>query len=114
VFARHVRLAPALVSHAARELGDDAFTAIVLAPEPEDEGAIARTAPALLQRVLEHVLVMMRGNRASSLVTYFTADERMHHVPRHGGQRSSPDAARHAVEKVRTVVRRALVAPRTA
>jgi tetratricopeptide (TPR) repeat protein len=108
VFARLVRLAPALVSHAARELGDDVFIGVVLAAPFGENGVTARLPPAMVARVLEHVLVMMRGNRASSLATYFTADGRMHHVPQFGGEQTSPDATRHAVDKVRTVLRRAL------
>jgi tetratricopeptide (TPR) repeat protein len=108
VFGRLVRAAPALVSHAARELGEDVFTSVVLAAPVGEDTSVARILPAMIHRVLEHVLVMMRGNRASSLVTYFTADGRMHHVPRFGGQHSSPAAAQHAVDKVRTVVLRAL------
>jgi tetratricopeptide (TPR) repeat protein len=110
VFAKVARLAPALVSHAANELGEDVFTAVVLAAPFGEDVAAAGVQPAMLNRVLEHVLVMMRGNRASGLVTYFTADGRFHHVPRYGGQQSSPEAARHAVDKVRGVLRRALEA----
>jgi hypothetical protein len=54
------------------------------------------------------VLVMMRGNRASSLITYFTADGRLHHVPRYGGQPSSRAGGRQAVDKLRAVLLRAL------
>ncbi|MEO6029423.1 MAG: hypothetical protein ABIR79_21365, partial [Candidatus Binatia bacterium] len=100
VFDRLTRLAPALVSRAALELGDDVFTSVVLAAPARD--------PVMLQRVLAHVLVMMRGNRASSLITYFTDDGRLHHVPMHGGQPAPSAATEHALDRVRGVVRRAL------
>lgn len=107
-FGRLVRRAPALVSHAARELGEDVFAPVVLAAPFGGDGSAAGIPPAMIHRVLEHVLVMMRGNRASSLVTYFTADGRLHHVSRQGGEPWSPAVEQHAVEKVRTVLRRAL------
>ena len=108
VLGRLARAAPALVSHAALELGDDVFADVVLAAPLEEGVAAPPTAPHAIDRLLDRVLVMMRGNRASSLITYFTADGSMHHVPRHGGRSPSAAGGRHAVERVRTVLVRAL------
>lgn len=106
VFARVVRLAPVLVSHAARELGDDVFTSVVLAAPFGEQDTAARIEPGMMTNVLAHALAMMRGNRASSLVTYFTADGQMHHVPRYGGP--SHGGEPQALDKMRTVLRRGL------
>lgn len=108
VFGRLARVAPPLVSHAALELGEDVFTSVVLAAPVGEDPSVARIRPATINRLLAHVLVMMRGNRASTLMTYFTADGRMHHVPRYGGQQSSRAGGQHSVERLRTVVLRAL------
>jgi len=107
VFDRLARVAAPLMSHAALELGDDVFTEAVLAAPLGDANAAERIPPEMITRLLQHVLVMMRGNRASSLITYFTADGRMHHVPRQSEQQSSR-VGQHGVDRVRGVLLRAL------
>jgi len=58
VFAR----APGLVSDAAREVSVELF----------GDGAPAELEP--IGRVLDHALAMLRGNRSSSCITYFTSE----------------------------------------
>ena len=64
------RAAPTLLAEAAAALGEDAFVAFAL--ERRRDGADA---------VLLQALAMMRGNRSSSVVTYFAADGTLRHVP---------------------------------
>jgi tetratricopeptide (TPR) repeat protein len=65
----HVRhRAPAMVSDAQAEL-------------PPLGEASSAPIPQHLEQLFEHLLTMMRGNRASSLVTYFTRDGLMRFVP---------------------------------
>ena len=60
--------APGLAHDACQELGTDRFRTV--------------NDPDQTRSVLEHVLVMMRGNRSSAFVTYFTAQGEMRFVPR--------------------------------
>ena len=81
VVARIARMAPSLLSEAAAQLGAAVFERVILARPwlaagPPDEA---------LDQVLRQTLVMMRGNRASGLITYFTADGQLRHVPRYLG-----------------------------
>jgi tetratricopeptide (TPR) repeat protein len=110
VFARIARTAPALLSEAAQEIGADTFDAIVLAGPV---GASDTTEPvdgAHLDRVLRHCLEMMRGNRSSSCVTYFTADGALHYVPQRHDAAPVVDAGAEAREiaEIRDLVVRAL------
>jgi tetratricopeptide (TPR) repeat protein len=71
-----------LLSDAARELG------VELWPERD-----ARPEPAAAQRVLEHALYMMRGNRSSTCATYRTEDGGVRYVPRFPHRGRSPHEA---------------------
>lgn len=85
LFVRIAQTAPALLSEAAAELGADVFAALVL---DTNCGAAAPAPAALIEPVLLQVLAMMRGNRSSSCITYFTSAGDLRHVPqRPGGQR---------------------------
>ncbi len=102
---RHVlQAAPTLVSAAAAELGDDVLEHVVvarawLAPGPPDP---------LLDRVLRHMLVMMRGNRASGLITWFTRDGILRHVPMaRAHERDAAQAAAHMLARIERVLARA-------
>jgi len=76
-FVRVAAHAPGLVSDAAREVGDG------------EAGASMEAQRA----ILEQALVMMRGNRSSACVTYFTRDGQLRCAPQHlhAGPRE-PDA----------------------
>ncbi|MBX3183177.1 MAG: tetratricopeptide repeat protein [Polyangiaceae bacterium] len=65
-FEQVQRAAPGLVSDAARELG------VVVWGDPEDELALEVVAS-----VLERALVLLRGNRSASSITYVTSDGRL-------------------------------------
>ena len=67
-FTRLVAEAPGLAHDACQELGTERFRTV--------------NDPDQTRSVLEHVLVMMRGNRSSAFVTYFTAQGEMRFVPR--------------------------------
>jgi tetratricopeptide (TPR) repeat protein len=67
-FARITAHAPGLVSDAAREVG---------------AGEEARATFDGQRAILEHCLVMMRGNRSSACVTYFTRDGQLRCAPQH-------------------------------
>jgi tetratricopeptide (TPR) repeat protein len=64
--------APGLISDAAAELGLHAWEDMSAGPGPDDQ-----------IRIAERALVMLRGNRSSTCVTYFTAAGRLRTVP-HG------------------------------
>ncbi len=65
-FEQVQRFAPGLLSDAARELG------VVVWGDPEDELALGVVAS-----VLEHSLVLLRGNRSASSITYVTSDGKL-------------------------------------
>ena len=67
VFRKTARRAPALVDDACHELGLDPL----VLPSDDD-----------LVRLFEHILHMMRGNRSSNFVSYFTAAGDLRFVPR--------------------------------
>jgi tetratricopeptide (TPR) repeat protein len=103
---RHVAgVAPSLISEAAAQLGEDAFARVILARPwatagPPDED---------LDRVLRHALVIMRGNRGSSLITFFTADGQLRHVPRSlGAARLEAGADIRTVAAIQGTLERAL------
>ena len=81
VVARIARMAPSLLSEAAAQLGEAVFERVILARP----WLVAGPPDEALDQVLRETLVMMRGNRASGLITYFTADGQLRHVPRHLG-----------------------------
>lgn len=102
---RHiVQAAPTLVSTAAAELGEDVLEHVMVArawfePGPPDP---------VLERVLHHILVMMRGNRASGLITWFTRDGVLHHVPiARVSERDAAQAAAHMLARIERVLTRA-------
>lgn len=67
---RHLEVAaPGLLSDASRELE------VVLWGDPGEVPSLDER-----QRVLEHALAMMRGNRSTSCATYFTREGRLRHV----------------------------------
>jgi tetratricopeptide (TPR) repeat protein len=108
VFRGITRRAPALMSEAAAEVGEDVFTAVVL-EGPVRHAEAAAPPTEVIGRILRQILTMMRGNRASGLITYFTADGHFRHVPREAGPSlSNPEAERAAVERLRGSLRRAL------
>ncbi len=73
--AGDARAATALLDHLrARAPG-------LLLDAAEETGVVAPDPPALA-RFYEHMLTMMRGNRSSSLVTYFTAAGALRFLPR--------------------------------
>jgi tetratricopeptide (TPR) repeat protein len=96
------RVAPALLAEAAATLGDEVFDAVVLGGPLAGRPA---ADPEMLDRTLAEALRMMRGNRSSSLVTYFTADGVLRHVP----QASAPSAhdRRRALARLRAILTRA-------
>jgi tetratricopeptide (TPR) repeat protein len=105
VVRRLSEAAPAFLSEAALELGDDAFRAVVL--EARRGGSTAGPPAAVVDGLLQHMLAMMRGNRSSSFITYFTADGQMRHVPqRSGGRGGQIDAERRALAEVQAVLSR--------
>lgn len=105
VMQRIVRMAPSLVSEAAAELGDEVFERLVLARAWTADGPPDDT----IDRVLRHTLTMMRGNRASGLITWFTAAGQLRHVPRHqGGGRFDPAAEAQALERIEQTLTRAV------
>ncbi|MFN8643984.1 MAG: tetratricopeptide repeat protein [Candidatus Binatia bacterium] len=77
---RIAAMAPTLVSQAAAELGEATFEHVVLERPWRRDGAPV----AALDALLRHLLTMMRGNRASGLITYFTRAGELRHVPRGG------------------------------
>ncbi len=80
-FNELVQRVPGLMSDAARERGHRLF-----APSPDalDERA--------LSEILEHALVMLRGNRGSTLITYFTREGRLRIAPILDGRGTRPEA----------------------
>jgi tetratricopeptide (TPR) repeat protein len=80
IFRRLASAAPGLVSEAAFELGDEVFTQIVLSGPFPPGDADAGDGGAMIERVLQQCLTMMRGNRSSSCVTYFTMNGQMRYV----------------------------------
>jgi tetratricopeptide (TPR) repeat protein len=107
-FRRIASVAPTLVAEAAAELGEDVFHAVVLDASAADASADA-PAYEIIERILRHTLTMMRGNRASGLITYFTADGQLRHVPRHLGRvRGDADADAAELERLRSIVERAI------
>jgi tetratricopeptide (TPR) repeat protein len=104
VFRRLAVSAPSLLSQAAAELGDGVFEQVVLkGPQSEVDSC---SDGETIDRLLRHVLAMMRGNRSSSCVTYFTSDGELRHVPQ--GQRRDPDATLRSVSRIRQVLRKAI------
>lgn len=85
------RVAPSLLAEAAASLGEEAFVAFVLEGRLDD-----------VDRLLAQSLAMMRGNRSSSVVTYFAADGSLRHVPS-----SSPIDTARALARLREVLTRA-------
>jgi tetratricopeptide (TPR) repeat protein len=77
-FREVARQAPGLVDDASSELGLDARNTA------ED--------PSALVQLFEHVLGMMRGNRASSFVTYFTKANQLRFVPPPGSEEAKKKA----------------------
>jgi tetratricopeptide (TPR) repeat protein len=102
VFVRLTSAAPTLMSDAACELGADVFEAVVLERSSEAAGPDA----AVIDRLLPHALAMMRGNRSSSCLTYFTSTGQLRHVPQ--GQRVDPGAEDRALAQLRQVLTRAI------
>jgi tetratricopeptide (TPR) repeat protein len=104
--ARHVAgVAPSLLSEAAAQLGEESFARVILARPWTTTGS----PDEALDRVFRHTLVIMRGNRASGLITYFTADGQLRHVPRHlGVARLDEVADAQAVERIRRALERGL------
>jgi hypothetical protein len=81
---------------------------VILARPWTAEGGAPNDA---LDRVFRHALVIMRGNRASGLITYFTADGQLRHVPRClGVARLEAASDARAVEPIRSTLARALAA----
>jgi tetratricopeptide (TPR) repeat protein len=105
IFHRLLAEAPSLLSTASLELGDDVFQAVVL-EGPRVPGG-REVPPETVDRVLGQALAMMRGNRSSSCVTYFTREGRMFHVPQ-GGRPGTPDAGARTLDEVRRLLTRAL------
>lgn len=97
----HLRArAPGLVSDAADELGLAAWGDMSESPGPDDQRAI-----------LARALVLLRGNRSSTCVTYVTGAGRLRTVP-HGPPPADADARRAAdLAGVRALLLRALGAP---
>ncbi len=105
-------VAPNLWAEAAAELGDDVFRAAVLEGPLSACGPARDPDPATVDRVLERILAMMRGNRSSSCITYFTADGALRCVP---GRRGPHPPAAPRLAKLRALLDRALAAePRQA
>ena len=98
--SEHLRVlqdqATGLLSDAARERG-----AVVDPP-------LERVATETLVGVLEKALEMMRGNRSSTTMTYFTSDGRIRYVPHwpHRG-RGPHETDRDDLERARTLLMRA-------
>ena len=98
------RRAPALLSDAARALGDDVFCVTILAG-PTASGPDV----AIIDQLLQQSLAMMRGNRSSSCVTYFTKDGDLRHVPqRHGDTEDAREIESHVLGKLRSILDRAI------
>jgi tetratricopeptide (TPR) repeat protein len=107
VFGRICDHAATLVSEASRELGEDAFCAVVLARHGRDEGGLRGVESGLIDRVLRKALAMMRGNRSSSCITYFTADGQLRHVPQGTGPIDG-EAETRTLDEMRRLLTRAL------
>jgi tetratricopeptide (TPR) repeat protein len=107
IVRRLTEAAPALVSEAALELGDDVFRAMVLEARLGAGASAAGPPDAMVDRLLQHMLAMMRGNRSSSCITYFTADGQMRHVPQRTGRSGGDaDAERRTLTAVQAVLAR--------
>ncbi len=105
IVRRLTEIAPAFISEAALELGDEVFRAVVI--EAQLGGSVAPAADPVVDRLLQHMLAMMRGNRSSSFITYFTADGQMRHVPQRARQsRGGGDAERRTLTEVQAVLSR--------
>jgi tetratricopeptide (TPR) repeat protein len=107
LFQQLVHRAPALLSEAASGLGEEAFRAAVIQGYFDPRGQAP--PPEVIDRVLEQVLRMMRGNRSSSCVTYFTEDGQLRHVPQDvtGIHFDGPTEER-ALARMAQVLRRAI------
>ena len=92
--------APALLSFAAAELGEDVFERVVL--KGPMAGADGDPDAATIDRLLTHILAMMRGNRSSSCITFVTADGQLHHVSQ--GHGINPARTAHALARVRHIL----------
>jgi tetratricopeptide (TPR) repeat protein len=99
VFRHLAQAAPHFVAEAAAELGDQVFEAAVL--------TASNPGADVLDPLLRGMLAMMRGNRASGCVTYFTSRGRMRYV----AQRPPGEgAAREAQARILGELRRRIVA----
>lgn len=99
VLRRLALAAPCLLAAAASELGDDAFSAIVL-DGPLADGPVPDSE--LSDRALRHALAMMRGNRSSGCITYFTSDGQMRHVRQREG--NNPESQAKTLAEVRRLL----------
>ncbi|MFN8643461.1 MAG: tetratricopeptide repeat protein [Candidatus Binatia bacterium] len=99
IVRRLARVAPALLAEAAAALGEAELAAIALNGPLAEQPATDLDA---LDRTLALTLRMMRGNRSSSVVTYFTADGVLRHVP----QSLTPPARGRALARLRDVLLR--------
>lgn len=72
--------APALCSEAAWSLGEEAFIALVVERRLENDETAGGCA-VWIDAWMKQVLHLMRGNRASGLITYFDRDGALRHVP---------------------------------
>jgi len=111
IFRRFARVAPSLLSEAAVELGADVFEAVVLDAGWRAEPATHDgPASAIIDRILQHVLIMMRGNRSSSCITYFTRAGDLHHVPQPAVEKHvDSDAEGWRLDDIHRLLMRALL-----
>jgi hypothetical protein len=101
-----------LISEAARGLGEDTFNAIVLEGYLHDHWPAGGSNDERMDRVLQQALIMMRGNRSSSCITYFTGDGQLCHVPLPGTEkRLDVDTEGKTLVQLRDLVRQALADP---
>jgi tetratricopeptide (TPR) repeat protein len=112
IFRRLVHVAPGLMSEAARGLGEETFNAIVLEGYLHDHWPAGGSDGERMDRVLQQALTMMRGNRSSSCITYFTGDGQLCHVPLPGTEkRLGVDTEGKTLVQLRDLVKQALADP---
>jgi tetratricopeptide (TPR) repeat protein len=100
VFRSLASSASGLLSAAADELGEEVFERVVL--NGPQSGAESCPDGETIDRLFTHVLAMMRGNRSSSCITFFTCDGQLRHVPQ--GQRIDPQHTVRALSRIRRVL----------
>ena len=106
VVRRLAGTAGALLCEAALELGPDVFRFMVLERGHADDHVPSAGADEMIDRLLHHILFMMRGNRSSSCVTYFAADGQMRQVIE-GIAAPSTEAQDRALRDVQALLSRA-------